>query len=732
MFNRFNEEVKKIIALSKQELNKLHHPYLGSEHLMLAILKNDNKVSKILKQYNITYSLFKEKVINLIGLGEEKNGLILYTPIVKEIFERANTISDENNAEVTIETLFTSLIEIGEGIAYKILIDLKIDIDKLYNEFIFKIPKKLKKKRNIIDELGMDFTENYKTFDPVIGRDKEINNIIEILIRKNKSNPILIGEAGVGKTAIIEELSRRIALAKVPNQLKGKHIINIDMSSVVAGTKYRGEFEDKINKILKEVENNKDIILFIDEIHTLVGAGGAEGAIDASNIFKPALARNKLKCIGATTMEEYQKYIDKDKALARRFKKVIIEEPTITNTKNIIYGLKPIYEKYHHVTIKNNLLDLLIDLTNRYICNQKNPDKTIDMLDELCAHVNTKDNPKISEYNDLTNRLLLISKQKNDYIAQNKFKEALELKQQENEIISQMNELEFSLATTNYNIITKKDIEEVISNKIDIPLFSLKPKKIIKNINDKVVAQEEAVKRLVEGYFNNKETNKIYSILLTGKSGVGKTLLANTFAKQITNKVIYINMSEYTDKHMLSKLIGTPAGYIGYDDQKYIFNVIREYPFSVIILDEIDKCHPNILNLFEQILETSKVNDSKENTIYFNNVTIIMTTNIETNNYLGFNNKENSKLNEYFTHSFINKINDKIELNSLTESAIKAIVKKEFKEINKNKIIDIKTIDTIVSLSDYKINGAKNIKNEVIKWTKSKKNKKICKNYSKN
>ena len=574
-------------------------------------------------------------------------------------------------------------------------------------------------------------------FDPVIGRDNEINQIIEILVRKNKSNPLLIGDAGVGKTAIIEEISKMIVNNKVPNKLKNKRIINLDMSSAVAGTKYRGEFEDKINKIIKEAETDNDIILFIDEIHTIVGAGGAEGAIDASNIFKPALARGNIKCIGATTLDEYKKYIEKDKALERRFKKVIIEEPNYENVKNIIYKLKPIYENYHHVTIKNNILDLMIDLTNKYIRNYKNPDKTIDILDEVCAHANLKENDAMKEYNKLAEELTNIIKAKKEKIESKDFKSAFKYKQRENEITSRLNELEYLLTTTHYNSVTKNDLAHVLKNKINIPIIELNDRfnysEITKKLKSKVIGQDRAIKKLVSSYFANIENNEVFSVLLNGPSGVGKTSLALEFANTLSNKVLRIDMSEFSEAHSVSKLVGAPPGYVGYDNSNYLFDSIREYPFTVIILDEIERCHPSVLNLFFQILDNNQLKDAKGNVIYFNNSIIIMTTNIEKNKNLGFNNSQaNSQLNDYFTIPFINRIKEIITLDSLSEETITKIIQKELSVSCKNITIDSNKIRKILDESLYKEYGARKIKGIVSKISSSKKRKKSIKNYSKN
>jgi len=386
MYNSFTEEARKILIAAKEEMKKLKHPYVGSEHLLLSILKDKNEISEKLKEYNLDYKKFKDELIDIVGIGSKESECFLYTPLLKRIMENALYDSKENNnGNVTISHLFSSMLEEGEGIAIRILIGMDIDLDDLYHEFAYKLPiKKNKNKKLLIDELGVDLTKKAKEglLDPVVGRDEEINRVIEILSRRKKNNPVLIGEAGVGKTAIVEELSRMISNNEVPNNLKNKRIISLDMATTVAGTKYRGEFEERVNKILKELEENDDIILFIDEIHTLVGAGGAEGAIDASNIFKPALARNKMRCIGATTTNEYKKFISGDKALDRRFQKVEVTIPDKKTVKEILLKLRDTYSNFHKTLISDEIIDYIIELSDKYIKNRYQPDKSIDILDE--------------------------------------------------------------------------------------------------------------------------------------------------------------------------------------------------------------------------------------------------------------------------------------------------------------------------------------------------------------
>ena len=432
-------------------MTSLKHPYVGSEHLLLAILKKDNIVSEKLKDYNLDYNRMREEIINTIGIGKKESEWFLYTPLLKRVIENAIVDSKENNnGEVKIEHLFSSLLEEGEGVAIRIMLSMNIVIDELYNDFVIQIstPKKKKnKKKLLLEELGVDLTKKAMEgkLDPVIGREVEIKRILEVLSRRTKNNPILIGEAGVGKTAIVEELSRLIVSGDVPMSLRNKRIISLDMATAVAGTKYRGEFEDRIRKILKEIESNDDIILFIDEIHTLVGAGGAEGAIDASNIFKPALARNKLRCIGATTISEYKKYIEKDGALDRRFQKVTVEAPDKKTVKEILMKLKTIYEKYHFVTVDNDIVDLIIDLSEKYVYDRNQPDKAIDILDEVCARVSLKENKNIKKYNMLKKELTNTMKKKKEYILNSNFKEASKCKEKENLIMNEINNLEIKV-----------------------------------------------------------------------------------------------------------------------------------------------------------------------------------------------------------------------------------------------------------------------------------------------
>lgn len=727
MFANFTEEARIILTTAKKEMKELNHPYIGSEHLLLAILKDNNDVSKKLNEYKITYKEFKKEVINIVGVGTNKNDLFLYTPLLKRVIENAIIDSKEFNCgEVTINNLFASLLEEGEGVALRILLGMDVDLDELYGEFNYSLIKKKKKnKKLIIEDMGENLVEKASELDPVIGRDKEIKRLIEILSRRTKNNPILIGNAGVGKTAIVEELSRLIATSNVPISLKNKKIISLDMASTVAGTKYRGEFEERLKKIIKEVEENDDVILFIDEIHTLVGAGGAEGAIDASNIFKPALARNKLRCIGATTMEEYKKYIEQDSALERRFQKIVINEPNQKEVKKILMNIKPIYEKYHNVVIEENIIDLIIDLTGKYIYGRYEPDKSIDILDEVCAKVSLKENKNTKKYLELKSKYEELKQEKNNAIINNEYDKALELKTIENDIIDKINKIELKLYEKNNNIVEQTDVAQVISSKSSIPIYEIikDDKKIIKEIEVQlkncIIGQDNALnevmkiaKKIKLGYTDNK----CYSMLFVGPSGVGKTLLANNFGKNMNMNIIKLDMSEFVEPHSVSKIIGSPPGYVGYKESNTVIDEIRDNPNTILILDEIEKAHHNVTNLFLQILDEGKLKDSTGRTIRFDNTIIIMTSNVGVYDInVGFTkNKTNeihNKLKDTFSTPFINRINNIIYFNKLEENSIKKIIENKLHIIKDKYNIKLnkKIIYEIKELSDYYNYGARKI-----------------------
>lgn len=739
MFGNFEEDTRKILVQAKAEMKNLRHPYVGSEHLLLAILHDKNVISDKLKSYQVTYETVKEEIIKVVGVGSKESEWFLYTPLLKRVLEQAVVDSKENNQGiVTVEHLFSSLLEEGEGVAIRILIGMDVDIDDLYQEFSYKLNQTHKKsnhKKLLLEEFGMDLNKKAenKQLDPVIGREQEIRRVMEILTRKKKNNPILVGLAGVGKTAIVEELSSRIVRGEVPISLKNKRIISVDMATLVAGTKYRGEFEERMRKILKEIEENDDIILFIDEIHTLVGAGGAEGAIDASNILKPALARGTLHLIGATTMEEYKKFIESDSALERRFQKVYVEEPSVEETIHILTKIKPIYEKYHCVTLPNTCIRDIVKLSREYIYDRYEPDKSIDILDEVCARVKLKESKELKKYNEMHKKLQKIIEDKKEAIVSQDFKRASKLKSKENEIMNDLNTLELSLYKKEKKTVTKEDLAEVIHHKTKIPVYEIlkENKKMIEHIestlSNRILGEEEAIRSLIHiakkiklGFAENK---KSYSILFCGSTGVGKTCLARTFGELLVGKenVIKLDMSEYSESHSVSKLVGAPPGYVGYQDQKNVFEEIRNHPHSVLILDEIEKAHPDVLNLFLQILEDHQIKDSRGRVIRFDHTMILMTSNIgfhET--HVGFHGETKqtiqTRLKEYFQMPFLNRIDDVVLFQPLSEEVMRTLIKKQLqnlKEKYQKQNIQIEFTDDledhILKKSEYEEYGARRL-----------------------
>ena len=722
MNNNFDNEASNVLIKAKLEMLDLKHPYVGTEHLVLAILQTDCDIKKRLEKYNLTYINFKKEILNIIGKGNKKSNFFLHTPLLKKVIENAIIDSkDNNNGIVTINHLFTSLLDIGEGIAINIFINMNLDLDKLYDEFNEKIyeDKQHIKRKLMAEELGTNLCElaRDKNLDPLIGRTEEIQKLEEILCRRTKNNPLLIGEPGVGKTAIVEGLAALIANNQVPSSLINKKIISLDMATIIAGTKYRGEFEERMKKIIDEIEKDGNIILFIDEIHTLIGAGGAEGAIDASNILKPTLARGKIKCIGATTTEEYKRHFEKDKALERRFQPILVKEPSIEETKNILYKLKPIYESFHNVIIDDSLIDSITNLSEKYFYTRFRPDKQIDVLDEVCSKVSINTNNKVITFNSELQR---IRDKKETYIKNNNIKKAYELKLKETK-----------LKEKNENNLPKKvtinDIANVIYEKTTIPIYEIlkdnkKSIKVLeKDLKTKIIGQDKSidkllniVKRIKLGY----KDNRCQSMLFIGPPGVGKSTLAKLYSDLSNYKTIILDMAEYSTDMSISKFLGSSAGYIGYDNNQYILSIIKDNPNSVIILNNIEKAHPKIINILEQILESGNIKDAKNNNINFYNNTIIMTATINNKkNKIGFINDidlNKSELFEVFPPSFINKINDIMLFNTLNEGQIKLIIKNELtiiKERYPQINIDIgkNIINEILHESNYDIYGANNI-----------------------
>ena len=707
MFNNFGFIGSNLLKEAEKERYALSHPYVGSEHLLLAILKGNSNLKEILEEEGLTYDNFKKELVDVVGIPKKNIDVNLYTPLLKRILSNALSDAKENNKGIVTEThLFLAMLDEGEGIAIRIMIGMNINLDDLYDELKIK-PQDLKKERLEILNIGHILNDKAHDFDPVVGRDKELNQIIEVLLRKKKSNPILIGKAGVGKTAIIEELARRITLKQVPYPLLNKKIIELPMGDLVSGTKYRGEFEERLTKIIKEVIKNKDIILFIDEVHSMVNAGGAEGAINASDILKPYLARGDIKVIGATTTEEYEKFIAKDKALERRFEVVMINEPTLEETKEILLGIKSSYEIHHKITITDENIKDIVHLSYRYLHEKKNPDKSIDLLDSVCAYVKRKNILK-EELTKEEEKLKECSKQKEKYVLENKFDKALDtcikISEIENNIIK--------LKETKTDIITKEDILKVIENKSHIPIFVNKEeliKNIEKNLKKSILYEDDAINKLIDNLKIYYLQEKSVKLLLIGPSGVGKTSSVKIISKTTKDNLIRLDMSEYKDATSLNKLIGTHAGYVGYSDP-FIFKEVKYHPYSIILVDELEKAHPSVINLFLQIMDEGIIHDSHGEEIDFSHTLIIMTSNAYKKNNVGFKNT-NTNITEEFSEEFLGRFDDFIYFNSLTKMEALTYLKENIKE-NIN-------YEELLNNNDYEKYGFRSL-NKIINKYKSK------------
>ena len=701
MYNKFNFAVSKIFKGAEEEMLSLHHPYVGSEHLLLSILKKDPSIKNICSKFNLDYDSLKKELILAVGSATKKSTIVLYTPLLKRVINLAIEDAEEKKEELNSKHLFRALLEEGEGIAIRLLYNMNINLDNLYDALSDNT--KINPKLEILN-IGKNLEDLIDENEVTVNREKELSLIIETLIRKNKNNPLLVGDAGVGKTAIVEELVRRIQRKEVPANLQNKKIIMLEMGALVAGTKYRGEFEEKLTKVIKELESNTNIILFIDEIHTMVNAGGAEGAINASDILKPYLARGKIKVIGATTTEEYNKYILKDKALNRRFELIKVCEPNAIETTEILNKIKPSFEKHYNIKISSKNISDIVTYTNKYIIDRRNPDKSIDILDSVCAmkEVATKQTSIIKRYFAEKD---LIVKKKEDMVKQNDFKNALLYHDAELKITNKIKN-----ATLKSLRITENDILNLISRKCNIPL--LKPhnnyKDLEKFLLNNLVGQDEAITKIITN-LKNHHAERPLSLLLTGSTGVGKTETVKLLSKFLHMPMLRLDMSEYSSEISTTRLLGSSTGYVGYDDGA-IFDKIKMEPFSIILVDELEKASHHVINLFLQILDEGFITNAKGEKIDFNNTLIFMTSNVKGTKKMGFM-TDKSHYDESFSKEFIARFTDIIEYNDITESML-------IKYLNKNKIKD----KSIIKDFDYQKNGFRGIKSFIERESRKIKN----------
>lgn len=735
MFSRFTERAQKIIMFAQEEAQGFQHGYVGTEHILLGILKEQDGIAKkTLSNSGVTI----ENVRNLVEEYEGKGDADLYkneiplTPRTKRLLElsllEARTLGHNY---INPEHILLALIRESEGVAYTILSNLGVDFDKLRKEIVENMAgggsgeqptasKAAPHKTNAqptptLDQFGRDLTTmaSEGKLDPVIGRDKETQRLLEILSRRIKNNPCLIGDPGVGKTAVVEGLAQRIVSGNIPEILRDKRVVTLDLSSMVAGSKYRGEFEDRLKKVMEEIRKAGNVILFVDEIHTIIGAGGAEGAIDASNILKPALARGEIQCIGATTIEEYRKHIEKDSALERRFQPITVGEPTKEEALLILRGLRDKYEAHHRVKITDEAIDAAVNLSDRYITDRYLPDKAIDLIDEAAAKVRIQNLTAPPDLKQLEELIEKTTKEKEDAIAVQDFEKAARLRDKEKELRdkldSQKNNWKAQNEGSTHHIVGEPEIAAVVSRWTNVPVEKLTEKeterllRLEEILHNRVVGQEEAVKSIARAVRRSRVGLKdpkrpIGSFIFLGPTGVGKTELSKALAEAMfgdENSMIRIDMSEYMEKHTVSRLIGSPPGYVGYDEGGQLTEKVRRNPYSVVLFDEIEKAHPDVFNILLQILEDGRLTDSKGKTVDFKNTIIIMTSNvgastIKKQKTLGFaassakeaeNEYEKMKdnvmeeLRRSFRPEFLNRIDDIIVFHQLAEGDLRYIVK---------------------------------------------------------
>ena len=739
MTYKFTGRAEEAIKIANEVAIKLGHSYVGTEHILYGLTKEGKGVaSKVLENQNIIPDTVLNKMEELIGMGEQKYKTSMgLTPRAKKVIENSFKEAKKLNSDyIGTEHLLVGIMREGDSVAVRIMLDLNVNSQKLYNELINVITENevnnydngIQEKNNkgsynstpTLNQFGNDLSKlaNEGKLDPVIGRKNEIERIIEILSRRTKNNPCLIGEPGVGKTAVIEGLAEKIVSGNIPENLRDKRVVTLDISGMVAGAKYRGDFEERVKKAIKEVKKVGDVILFIDEIHTIVGAGAAEGAIDAANILKPLLARGDVQIIGATTLNEYRKYIEKDSALERRFQTIMIEEPTIDDTIQIIKGLRDKYEAHHNVEITDEAIITAVKLSSRYINDRFLPDKAIDLIDEAASKAKLKSFTAPITFKEQEEKIQNIAKEKEEAIKMQEFERAAELRdkeKKEKDKLEKEKQKWKDKTSKSVKQITEENIIEVIGKWTGIPLNKINQdenerlKNLSQKLHERVIGQNEAIESVSKAIKRSRVGLKdakrpIGSFMFLGPTGVGKTELSKALAEALFGEekdLIRIDMSEYMEAHSISKMIGSPPGYVGFDEAGGLTEKIRRKPYSVILFDEIEKAHPDVLNLLLQILDDGRLTDSHGRVVDFKNTVIIMTSNlgarqITEKKTLGFSsdNKEEqekeydrvkkdvmAELKKEFKPEFINRIDEIIVFHKLTKEEIKQIAEIMLKEV---------------------------------------------------
>ena len=731
MFNRFTERARKVILLAKEEAKRFNHDYIGTEHILLGLVREGEGVAAaVLASFGLSPDKIRMEVEKLVQPGPSTviSGDLPFTPKAKKVIELA---MDEARAlghnYIGTEHLLLGLIREGEGVASQVLMNFGLELDKVREEVMnllgSEVPgyesgqKVSPAKTPALDAFGRDLTKLAKDnkLDPVIGRKNEIERVLQILSRRTKNNPVLLGEAGVGKTAIVEGLAQKIVAGDIPEILRDKRIIILDLALMVAGTKYRGQFEERIKAVMDEIKRSEDVIVFIDELHTLVGAGGAEGAIDASNILKPALSRGEIQCIGATTLDEFRKHIEKDAALERRFQTIMVEPPSVAETIEILKGLRDRYEAHHKVKFTDEAIEAAAKLSDRYISGRYQPDKAIDLIDESGARARLSVMTAPPDVKHIEEKMEIVKKEKEYSVKNQDFEKAAKIRDEERKLKEELQRIKKEWKETRGKIepkVTDEDIAVVVSKWTGIPIVKLEEKeqekflKMEEGMHKRVIGQDEAISAIAHAVRRSRAGIKdprrpIGSFVFLGPTGVGKTLVARALAEYMfgdEDAIIQIDMSEYMEKFNVSRLVGAPPGYVGYEEGGQLTERVRRKPYSVVLLDEIEKAHPDVFNILLQMLEEGRLTDSFGRKVDFKNTVIIMTSNIgaemlkkqgsigfksqeEEVSYQGMRERLLDEVKKAFKPEFLNRVDDIIVFRSLTKEDLGKIVELEIKSV---------------------------------------------------